>query len=121
MEVGFATIDEEQGIDHAVEARKSIFWNLGGRSWWCWPSGTPPPLAPDDFSLSHFSTVTLDYSVAMKPLSCSIILARSVLDGSAMGELEDATEGGEGGGLCGGTVGLSGALAADSTSAEVDE
>jgi hypothetical protein len=27
------------------------------------------------------------------------------LDGSAMGELEDAAKGGEGGGLCGGAVG----------------
>ena len=38
-----------------------------------------------------------------------------------MGELEDAAEGGEGGGLCGGVVGLSGAAAVDSASAEVDE
>jgi hypothetical protein len=38
-----------------------------------------------------------------------------------MGEQEDADEGGEGGGLCGGTVGLSGAVAVDSASAEVDE
>jgi hypothetical protein len=38
-----------------------------------------------------------------------------------MGELEDAAEGGEGGGLCGGAVGLSGAAAVDSAPAKVDE
>jgi hypothetical protein len=38
-----------------------------------------------------------------------------------MGELEDAAEGGEGGGLCDGAVGLSGAAAVESASAQVDE
>jgi hypothetical protein len=59
--------------------------------------------------------------VATKPVSCLIILARSALDGSAMGELEDAAEGGEGGGLSGGAVRLSGVVTVDSALAEVDE
>jgi hypothetical protein len=38
-----------------------------------------------------------------------------------MGELEDAAEGGEGGGLSGGAVRLSGVVTVDSALAEVDE
>jgi hypothetical protein len=121
MEVGFTTINGGQWIGLAIEAGKVDLLKFG------WPIvvvlaiRNTAPTAADDFSLSRFSAVSSDCSVATKPMSCSIILARSTLDGSAMGELEDATEGGEGGGLCGGAIGLSGAATVDSASAEVDE
>jgi hypothetical protein len=121
MEVGFTTIDEDQGIGLAIEAGKIDLLKFG------WPIVVVLAvrnIAPDRrqrLLLVAFQRGDLGLQRGDETRELLDHLGESTLDGSAMGELEDAAEGGEGGGLSGGAVRLSGVVTVDSASAEVDE
>jgi hypothetical protein len=82
--IGFTLVDEEHQIGLAVVARKSNFWNPGGRSRSRGPSGWPPaPLSADKADFSFIASM-LAFMVFISVVMDLNISITSAMVGSLM-------------------------------------